>query len=393
MPTTTIALMNPDRITIATDGKAGTRFIHSLSDEYPVGVVIECDNDDFESCQWADIVKMYRDEYGDMPKEMKEWAASFSDFLIQNHLCHKGERKEMLKKSLLETFSYLVRNTCDSMNHRTGNNIISEDMRITEFKITLEVWLETYEYIAKRGIVSAKDYSYDNLLKECDDEIMDYLNEVFGKNGFPGECIPLFLKVYHEFFIYDRHYCYTWGDINLHFFGWGQCKKELCECFPAIYSINIKRDLDMEKYRWAYASSAGFSFTDYCYLRSTPYKIFHRLLYVSQWYQHDCVNRIESRVADINKKMGYSRRYRRDVERNPFAKEYIRHNEASHTQPLKSFDYNLCNLYTPCRTKGQVKLVKEFIDIAFSTLPGMEGKVPELAVMDFKRGYIAVAYI
>ena len=36
MPTTTIALMNPDSITIATDGHPNACFIHSLSDKYPV---------------------------------------------------------------------------------------------------------------------------------------------------------------------------------------------------------------------------------------------------------------------------------------------------------------------------------------------------------------------
>ena len=45
MPTTTITLMNSDSITIATDGKPNACFIHSLSDKYPVGVVLECDND------------------------------------------------------------------------------------------------------------------------------------------------------------------------------------------------------------------------------------------------------------------------------------------------------------------------------------------------------------
>ena len=51
-------------------------------------------------------------------------------------------------------------------------------------------------------------------------------------------------------------------------------------------------------------------------------------------------------------------------------------------------DWYLYNLHTPCSLKGQVKLVKEFMNIALSTLPEMENKTLEIAVMNFKKGYL-----
>jgi hypothetical protein len=150
--------------------------IHSLSDKFPVGVVVECDYDEFKGFQWADIVNTYRDIHGDQPKEMEEWASSFSDFLTENILGNKGERKAMFKRALLETFNYIVGSMSRFVNWKTTacemdedeiKVFFSEEERNSQFIKELKVWIDTNE-LAQKGKPVMGKYSYDDKLKECD---------------------------------------------------------------------------------------------------------------------------------------------------------------------------------------------------------------------------------
>jgi hypothetical protein len=111
-------------------------------------------------------------------------------------------------------------------------------------------------------------------------------------------------------------------------------------------------------------------------------------LYTSQWYQNDCANQIKNKVVDVNKKLEYSKRYQRDLRQIFHQVEYERNDTIKQACPVKSLDWELYNLHTPCSIKGQVKLVKEFMDIALSILPEMENKTTEIAIMNFKKGYL-----
>ena len=397
MPTTTIALMNSDSITIATDGKPNACFIHSLSDKYPVGVVLECDNDEFKGYQWTDIVNTYRDIHGDQPKNMEEWAASFSEFLSENVLSNNGERKAMFKRTLLETFNYIVGSMYRFINWKTTSGemdedeiklVLSEEERNSQFIKELKVWIDTNEQLAQKGKSIMKAYSYDNLLKECDGEIMTYLNHMFDSHGFSKEYISMFLRAYYGVHILEPYYHIIPGNINLHFFGWGQYKENECDNLPLIYSTNVRGIMDTGKYCWSRTREVGF-FSEYSsYIITTPYKIFHHLLYTSQWYQNDCANQIKNKVVDINQRLEHSKRYQRDLRQVFHRVEYKRNDMVKHTCPVKSLDWELYNLHTPCSIKGQVKLVKEFMNIALSTLPEMENTTAEIALLNFKKGYL-----
>ena len=397
MPTTTIALMNSDSITIATDGKPNACFIHSLSDKYPVGVVLECDNDEFKGYQWTDIVNTYRDIHGNQPKKMEEWAASFSEFLTENIQSNKGERKVMFKRALLETFNFIVgsmyrfinwKTTACEMNEDELKLVLSEEECNSQFVKELKVWIDTNEQLAQKGKAVMRKYSYDNLLEECDGEIMAYLNHIFDSHGFSKEYISLFLSAYYGFYILEPYYHIIPGNINLHFFGWGQNKENQCDYLPLIYSSNVRSNMDSGKYCWTRTREVGFFSEYFSYITTTPYKIFHHLLYTSQWNQNDCVNQIKNKIVDVNRKLEYSKRYQRDLRRGLHWEEYKRNDMVKHVCPVKSHDWNLYNLHTSCSIKGQVKLLKEFMDIALSTLPEMENKTAEIAIMNFKKGYL-----
>ena len=397
MPTTTIALMNPDSITIATDGHPNACFIHSLSDKYPVGVVVECDNEEFKGYQWADIVNTYRDIHGDQPKKIEEWAASFSEFLTENILGNKGERKVMFKRALHETFNYIVgsmyrfinwKTTACEMNEDELKLVLSEEECNSQFVKQLKVWIATNEHLAQKGQAVMRKYSYDTLLKECDGEIMAYLNHIFDSHGFSKEYISLFLSAYYGFYILEPFYHIIPSNINLHFFGWGQNKENQCDYLPLIYSSNVRSNMDSGKYCWTRTREVGFFSEYFSYITTTPYKIFHHLLYTSQGNQNDCANQIKNKMVDVNRKLEYSKRYQRDLRRVLHWEEYKRNDMVKHVCPVKSHDWNLYNLHTSCSIKGQVKLLKEFMDIALSTLPEMENKTLEIAVMNFKKGYL-----
>ena len=396
MPTTTIALMNPDSITIATDGQPNACFIHSLSDKYPVGVVVECDHDEFKGFQWADIVNTYRDIHGDQPKKMEEWASSFSEFLTENILGNKGERKVMFKRALLETFNYIVgsmyrfinwKTTACEMNEDELKLVLSEEECNSQFVKELKAWIDTNEHLVQKGKAVMRKYSYDNLLKECDGEIMAYLNHIFDSHGFSKEYISLFLSAYYGFYILEPYYHIIPGNINLHFFGWGQNKENQCDYLPLIYSSNVRSNMDSGKYCWTRTREVGFFSEYFSYITTTPYKIFHHLLYTSQWNQNDCVNQIKNKIVDVNRKLEYSKRYQRDLRRVLHWEGYKRNDMVKHVCPVKSHDWDLYNLHTSCSIKGQVKLLKEFMDIALSTLPEMENKMVEIAFIDYKKGY------
>ena len=146
--------------------------------------------------------------------------------------------------------------------------------------------------------------------------------------------------------------------------------------------------MDSGKYCWTRTREVGFFSEYFSYITTTPYKIFHHLLYTSQWNQNDCVNQIKNKIVDVNRKLEYSKRYQRDLRRVLHWEEYKRNDMIKHICPVKSLDWDLYNLHTPCSLKGQVKLVKEFMNIALSTLPEMENKTAEIAIMNFKKGYL-----
>ena len=108
MPTTTFALINTNSIVIATDGISGIKYIHSLSDKYPIGIVVEYNNNGFYEIQWADVIKKYRDEYGNTSKEIEDWADSFLDFLAKNIHNKAESRKMMFKNTLYASFHVIV---------------------------------------------------------------------------------------------------------------------------------------------------------------------------------------------------------------------------------------------------------------------------------------------
>jgi hypothetical protein len=328
---------------------------------------------------------------------MEEWASSFSEFLTENILGNKGERKVMFKRALLETFNYIVgsmyrfinwKTTACEMNEDELKLVLSEEECNSQFVKELKAWIDTNDHLAQKGKAVMRKYSYDNLLKECDGEIMTYLNHIFDSHGFSKEYISLFLIAYYGFYILEPYYHIIPGNINLHFLGWGQNKENQCDYLPLIYSSNVRSNMDSGKYCWTRTREVGFFSEYFSYITTTPYKIFHHLLYTSQWSQNDCANQIKNKMVDVNRKLEYSKRYQRDLRRVLHWEEYIRNDMVKHICPVKSLDWDLYNLHTPCSVKGQVKLVKEFMNIALSTLPEMENKISEIAVMNFKKGYL-----
>lgn len=373
MPTTTFALINTNSIVIATDGISGIKYIHSLSDKYPIGIVVEYNNNGFYEIQWADIIKKYRDEYGNTSKEIEDWADSFLEFLAKNIHNKAESRKMMFKNTLFASFHVINNLLCYTVLDPDNNHNIL-------FKNNLEAFIEAWDLISLRTKPIINNYTYNEMLDEFDDEIMDYIHQMFDMNGISKEYIFQFLHVYYLDFIFQQ-FKYTLGNTNLHFFGWGQDKNEFYDETPSVYTINLDGKMK-ERTKSLCRMRLGFLKEDFSYLDSTPYKIFHRLIYMSQWHQNDCVEHINNKVFNINNNIEYSKRYQKDLKRTfciPLKRNYL------HTK--KNQDYEFFNIHTPSRIKGQVNIVKDFMNIALSDLPKMENKMVEIAFIDLKKGF------